>query len=732
MNLARLYAIAAALGWRNLPRRLLQSLRARTGWLERRLPAGEPDPQQRRDWFVDDYQPEQARRRWHERSDRLPFGPSAASSFRLGLEAIVGDPRWRSSVDEEVEALLRGDMRFFGHRRHAVGWPPDFQLDPLHGIDWPTGMHWSRYHQFDPTRADLKCVWEASRFAFAYTLARAGLRRANATAGGDPAASLWEAIEAWDAQNPYGLTVQWANGQEAAFRMFAWLFAVCALVDRSCSTADRLHRLTELVALTARHVAGNLNYARGQHNNHALSEAIALWSVGLQFPELRRADSWRSTGKRVLEEELLAQVATDGSYVQHSVNYHRLMLDVTMWGARVGELHDDPLSPQVKERLEAALDWYLTMIDPDSGGAPNFGANDGAQVLPLSTCEFTDHRPTAQAASYWLRRRRAYPAGPWDETMLWLFGPEALAAPVQPLQRRSRHFDVGGYSILSGERSWGLIRSHSFRTRPSQADMLHLDLWDGGCNVLRDAGTYHYFTRPPWQDYFAGTAAHNTVCVDGLDQMERGPRFLWLYWLRSTLLHRAVAEGGDAECWVGEHDGYRRRCGVLHRRILLRLGDVWNVIDDVLDERADAGHTVALHWRLHPSRWERLQPEGDPSDPVAGWLGQPGDRPLELRVWAPAGFAADCFEGRAEESPVGWESRHYAERTAVPTVRVLGTARGSVRCCARFGPPGAGCRPAAAELRPGIVPVPRWIVPAGLVDLAAEVAGGYLQVEGEP
>ena len=45
--------------------------------------------------------------------------------------------------------------------------------------------------------------------------------------------------------------------------------------------------------------------------------------------------------------------------------------------------------------------------------------------------------------------------------------------------------------------------------------------------ILIDPGTYTYVADPLWRDRFRGTAAHNTLRIDGLDQaIPRGP-FAW-------------------------------------------------------------------------------------------------------------------------------------------------------------------------------------------------------------
>jgi len=122
---------------------------------------------------------------------------------------------------------------------------------------------------------------------------------------------------------------------------------------------------------------------------------------------------------------------------------------------------------------------------------------------------------------------------------------------------------------------------------------LHVDLWWQGMNVARDAGTYLYNGPPPWNNGFAGTAVHNTVVVDGRDQMRRAGRFLWLDWAQAR---GRLYSSNDPACidrFEGEHDGYRK-FGVKHRRLVQWLNAAgWTIVDDI---EGSGSHDVRLHW----------------------------------------------------------------------------------------------------------------------------------------
>ncbi|MCE5278174.1 MAG: alginate lyase family protein [Planctomycetaceae bacterium] len=662
---SRLFWTARAVGWDNLPRRVLQAWRIRSGLLRKRLdPAHFSD-----EAFAAECDPHLAAsvENWRQKATRFFKVPSPQA-----LAAVADDDAWEQSVHRISQAALDGQYLMFGCNTAPLGWPPDFNRDPIHNIQWPVGEHWTRTAHSGPPRDDIKLVWEASRLSLAYYFARAYARSRQECW----AVALWQMVDAWIEQNTPQLTVAWGCGQEMSFRLMAALFGAFATLDSPAATPQRLERLTRLAWQTGRHISININQARMQGNNHAISEAAALWTIGLLFGEFNQADLWRQRGAEVIEAEVLRQIYDDGSYVQHSLNYHRVMTDDLLWVLALARINNQPLPPAVADRLKCATQWLAQMVDPVSGHAPNYGPNDGAQVLPLSTCDYTDYRPALQAAWVLTQGRRALPPGPWDEKSLWLMGGDALAAPLEPPARESAFAARdGGYYVLRGRDSWAMTRCHSYRHRPNQADMLHVDLWHKGVNVLRDAGSYLYYSPPPWQHYFLSTAAHNTVEIDGQDQMVKGPRFLWFNWTASHLEQfEATPEG--FRC-IGSHEGYRRlKDGIIHRRAIERRGDVYEIIDEIGPAGA---HEVALHWRLAPLEWRRHGNE---------WRADVAGDDYRVQIFMPPDMALDSVCGEEGPRPQGWESCYYTQRTPAPTLTVRG--RVELPICVRtiVGPQG--------------------------------------------
>jgi hypothetical protein len=598
---------------------------------------------------------------WHYRQSRAPlffFSSASRSSYEALLKSW--DTNMANPV-HEAEEMLQGRFVYFSRHHLAIGIPPLWHHNPFTGQHTPTDKHWSQIGDFG--YGDIKLIWELSRFGFVYTLVRAYWRTGDERYAG----LFWQLLESWRVSNPPQYGANWKCGQETSFRVMAWCFGLYGFFDAVVTTAARVAMLAQMIAVSGERIEANLDYALSQRNNHGISEGLGLWTIGTLFPEFRSAQRWCERGRTVLEEQGKALIYNDGSFSQHSVNYHRVMLHDYLWAVRLGDVQGRPFSDDLKQRLRKAGQWLYQLQDEITGQTPYYGQNDGALILPLSNCDYLDFRPVVQPVQYLLDGTRCYGDGPWDEDLFWLFGSKAVSAAVDTPLRSDFQADIGGYYTLRSESSFIFVRCGGFRDRPAQADMLHVDLWWRGQNIAIDAGTYSYNAPEPWNNPLACTAYHNTVTVDGLDQMERVGKFVWLPWLQGKVRWNGQSEDHRLMYWEGEHDGYRRLSSpVAYRRGIVRLDDDWWLVLDSLTGARP--HEYRLHWLLadYPHEWEEERKTLTLHPPV-------GDYVMQIGSWGRTGSAS--LVRADEQSPRGWRAPYYMHREPALSVTLTASAQ---------------------------------------------------------
>lgn len=557
---------------------------------------------------------------------------------------------WRreggESVTATAEAVLRGQYRFFSWADRDLGIPPDWHSNLASGRTYPRDVHWSRIDDF--ALGDVKWPWELSRFPFVFDLVRAYAR----TGDERYPRAFWRLVENWLDENPPNLGVNWKCGQEAALRLMAWLVGLHAFLDAEATTPQLVARLAQAVHVTGLRIERNLAYAISQDSNHGHTEVAGLFTIGLLFPEFRDSARWERKGRRWLERLATTHNYPEGGGCMNSVTYLRMMVDVLLWAAVLADKSGRPLAPVVRQRIGTSAEWLYQLQDPVSGEVPLYGSNDGAQILPLAECAYLDFRPVVQAATVYAEGRRRYDAGPWDERLWWMHGRESLDLPTLPESQRDASFVPSGYHVLRGERAQVFFRCGTHRHRPSHADMLQVDLWWRGQNVARDAGSFGYNHPAPYERAFRDTAFHNTVTVDGLDQMERISRFLFAPWVQGHFLGSGRTADGVVTVVAGEHDGYRRLPSpVRHRRIVVRVDPDDVFVLDFLE--SNGGHDYELNWLVadSPCEFEAERNRLTLATPVGPYrLEVGGDMPVTIAL-----VRASAESGR------GWVARHYQQ-----------------------------------------------------------------------
>jgi hypothetical protein len=137
------------------------------------------------------------------------------------------------------------------------------------------------------------------------------------------------------------------------------------------------------------------------------------------------------------------------------------------------------------------------------------------------------------------------------------------------------------------------------------ADALSIQLITAGRPVLIDPGTYCYVC--PERNRFRGTAAHNTLQVDGRDQAQTDGPFAWTKLPETIVNHWRTSDSFDF--FAGHHNGY---APVIHHRSVFGLKNkFWLVRDHVTEPRpSGSGHHLDIHWHFLDERDLTILPPG--------------------------------------------------------------------------------------------------------------------------
>jgi hypothetical protein len=374
----------------------------------------------------------------------------------------------------------------------------------------------------------------------------------------------------------------------------------------------------------------------------------------------------------MLEREALLQNAPDGVNREQAVSYQQWELDLLLLPLLAADANGRAFSTAYRARVEAMLEYVASIIDV-SGNVPNFGDADDGYVVRLDPregfCRF--HSLLATGALLYGRGDFKVKARALDDKSRWLFGPNAddrfAAIKTHGAQLPVRRaFPEGGYYILgqdfetpneirliadAGPLGYREIAAHG------HADALSFTLSVGGREFFADPGTYAYHTEAQWRHYFRGTAAHNTVRIDGMDQSEPGGNFMWLRKARATCSR--WAEMPEEDVFEGWHDGYLGLADpVMHRRsILLEKATRLITLEDTLQMKGQ--HAVELFFHCHEEcHVERT--DGGVRLSRAG-------RAITLKLPHAPGAEVHILE--ASVAPIGgWVSRRFDHKERAPTI----------------------------------------------------------------
>lgn len=385
-------------------------------------------------------------------------------------------------------------------------------------------------------------------------------------------------------------------------------------------------------------------------SNHGFYVAAGQKAMSRRLTLLPGMEQQRSQSDERLRQMLATQFSTEGVHLEHSPDYHRMILS-TLQELEKAELLPPDTSVDT-QTIEESLAWFVL---PDQTLAM-FGDT------PLRTLPNRDYyqSPVLQLAASGGRSGHP-PDGNW------------------------RRFPESGYAVCrSGwpksdddAQDWTyLALNAAFHSRTHKhADDLSFVWYDHRSQILIDPGRFGYleptdadsdlgkkgfYYAHPKRIYVEETRAHNAVDIDGESYQRRGVKPY------GSAIRRTGEQQGVffAEAHA-EHLTLDRSSRIQHTRLLLLRPREWLIVYDRLWDPRNLPHDFR--------QWFQFAPHLNVETDDLGWTvtGQDGWRLWGLPLLG--GVRSDVMRGETEPELQGWISYKDNELESTPSVCVSHT-----------------------------------------------------------
>lgn len=427
-------------------------------------------------------------------------------------------------ISENAERILKGDICYFSKTWFNIGNDYDWVTNPENGYGYDSKKHWVEIEDLNLKNGDIKYVWEKSRFCFLYDIIRYDYHYDL-----DHSKYIFDSISDWIEKNPLNCGPNYKCSQEISIRILNWTFALYFYKNSSYLNEELFQKILKSIYGQVKHIEKNINFSRiCVRNNHAITETLTLYLTSLLFPFLPGSIKRKNKGKKWFEQEIDFQIADDGTFIQDSMNYHRVLIQLLTWGIILADINGERFSKYVYEKALSSVNFLFQCQDEKNGWLPNYGANDGALFFPLNSNDYRDYRPQLDALHQLLTGCKLYTEDFEDKQ--WYLSCINRNHELSPVQKQYGilKFENSGYFLFREKETLSFIRCGSFNnSKYGRADCLHLDVWYKGENILFDGGSYKYNTELELIEYFNGSESHNTVMLGKYGHMKKGLRFMW-------------------------------------------------------------------------------------------------------------------------------------------------------------------------------------------------------------
>lgn len=389
----------------------------------------------------------------------------------------------------------------------------------------------------------------------------------------------------WIDNNPLNeITVHSAwRSIEAGIRCLNWAKALSYVIfDINDET---LRKMMEALKLHADYIIQNQRDL-SLVTNWSIIEFSGLYVCANQFAFTEACAHWRDLSLQKVLAAVSVQLYSDGMHREQSSTYHQEVLQCLKQMVLSDRLCGISSDQKLKDMMFEMANATIKVLKPDGhqplkGDSDDIGVDDLlvelAMLLKKPELAFRSIPKTFDMML-------TYPEGDMDDLTQQL-RPEPDYASVA-LSKSHYYVMRDGWSKDS---NYLMFFAGNMGGGHGHIDLLHVDLYKHGKNILCDPGRFTYREQAPERFYFKAGSAHNTLEVDDIPMTEYVNT--WGYDFVAAPMHQHFETNDIYDYVEASHDGYMRLASpVLHTRKILYVKGWGHIIMDAL--KGDGPHKI--------------------------------------------------------------------------------------------------------------------------------------------
>jgi len=508
------------------------------------------------------------------------------------INSLEFDPQINKLISEADNYLLHKWFYFgsYGIQENNFNWHKDY----INNISASKKYSFSINHREYDEVGNIKVIWEKNRHHHLTIMSIAFFL----TKDEKYAKEVTDQIKNWIKENPFLIGVNWTHPLENAIRLISWIY--CERLLRGSVNYDVLFNKESIFWQSVYEHQKFIvkTYSTGSSaNNHLIGEMAGLFISSLQWPFFPESKKWIKFSKNILEKEILKQSFPSGVNREMAFGYQIFVYEFYLLAFLDSKNHNNMLSENFTKYLAKNAS-VISELTKNYMGIPNYGDGDEGMVIQLQDIKgdriswLMEVTKSLFPELNLLLTHNTLPAA--------LLGyPTSINSLSVNNETESMGYDDAGIYILN-KKAQDLNISCLFKAGPfgfgsiaahSHADSLNIALNINGIPFFVDSGTYCYHTDLEYRKYFRSTKAHNTLCINNMDQSEQIGPFLWG---KKAKTHVDKHSSSDNTI-KAHHTGYKH-LGITHSREL-RLTDRLMVTDEISGQ---GEHLLDFRFHLHP------------------------------------------------------------------------------------------------------------------------------------